>query len=453
MNDRLTKSLHQLKNLNSAKTLSEPQRNHTWLQATPWTEEQHHIFKSSENQFAICALAGTGKTSTLIEYAHRHPAKSKWRYFTYNRHLKKEAQKYQHIVAETWHGYAYQHHGHQLLSGFLSPEDLPYTQANERNFYFSALETYAQTPQEDFDLGHKWITLAQEHGIFLRDSKECEAQLKKLWRQILSKQMKPSSSICLKLLWLSDHHIQGRLLIDECQDLPAITWALIQKQKTPLIIAGDPYQNLYSWQDTVVDWQHYFPTQHWLTQTHRFTQPIADQANFYLRHLGSQNLLQSNPHATSYGGPEVILTRTQLEKSRQYLSFLRQGKMVNIDRRNNPLYQIVSHYEKQPMMDVQDFEQWMSEQASPSWQEAHALYETLTPTEKKALLNQTPSETDLHIMTTHESKGLQFSKATLSNDFKPHDSDSLEQRLLYVAHTRASQLNSPYTALTQEDGF
>src|SRR5665647_3434119 len=78
------------------------------------TKEQYDIIKSTGN-IKINAVAGSGKTTTIIEYAKARPKESKILYLAFNKSVKIEATKkfmekgLNNVVVETAHSLAYKH--------------------------------------------------------------------------------------------------------------------------------------------------------------------------------------------------------------------------------------------------------------------------------------------------------------------------------------------------------
>ncbi|MFN3694774.1 MAG: UvrD-helicase domain-containing protein, partial [Ignavibacterium sp.] len=76
------------------------------------TQEQYDIINSS-GDIKINAVAGSGKTTTIIEYSKSRPKKSKILYLAFNRSVKTEAeQKFaslglDNVKVETAHSLAY----------------------------------------------------------------------------------------------------------------------------------------------------------------------------------------------------------------------------------------------------------------------------------------------------------------------------------------------------------
>src|SRR6476620_9780975 len=78
------------------------------------TSEQYDIINSTGN-IKINAVAGSGKTTTIIEYAKTRPATSKILYLAFNKSVKLEAAKkfadkgLKNVNVETAHSLAHKH--------------------------------------------------------------------------------------------------------------------------------------------------------------------------------------------------------------------------------------------------------------------------------------------------------------------------------------------------------
>lgn len=79
-----------------------------------FTQEQEEIIHST-GDIKINAVAGSGKTTTIIEYAKLQPTDSKLLYLVFNRSVKKDAEKkfreknIFNVKVETAHSLAYKH--------------------------------------------------------------------------------------------------------------------------------------------------------------------------------------------------------------------------------------------------------------------------------------------------------------------------------------------------------
>jgi F-box protein, helicase, 18 len=78
------------------------------------TQEQYDIINSTGN-IKINAVAGSGKTTTIIEYAKARPKNARILYLAFNKSMKSEAIKrftskgLQNVTVETAHSLAYRH--------------------------------------------------------------------------------------------------------------------------------------------------------------------------------------------------------------------------------------------------------------------------------------------------------------------------------------------------------
>lgn len=78
------------------------------------TPEQYEIINST-GDIKINAVAGSGKTTTIIEYARTRPKSSKILYLAFNKSVKEEAKKrfrdkgIENVEVETAHSLAYKH--------------------------------------------------------------------------------------------------------------------------------------------------------------------------------------------------------------------------------------------------------------------------------------------------------------------------------------------------------
>ena len=78
------------------------------------TKEQYEIINSTGN-IKINAVAGSGKTTTIIEYAKARPQHSKILYLAFNKSVKLDAAKrfadkgLDNVKVETAHSLAYKH--------------------------------------------------------------------------------------------------------------------------------------------------------------------------------------------------------------------------------------------------------------------------------------------------------------------------------------------------------
>jgi F-box protein 18 (helicase) len=270
------------------------------------TDEQQAIIHST-GDIRINAVAGSGKTTTLIEYAASRPAGSKILYLAFNKSVKLEAQRkfaaknLTNVKVETAHSLAYKHifrsnHYSLKSSGYKMHEivellDLrgngekhtEYIIANhiskfisyfcnsdkakvqELNYLDTVNDPNAQSFVHSF---YKYI----EDGtrLFLSKMDKGEIEI--------------THDFYLKKFQLSRPVLPyDYILFDEGQDASGAMLSVFLHQKAVKVIVGDTHQQIYGWRYAVNSLEKTdFQTFH-LSASFRFQQPIANLANELLK--------------------------------------------------------------------------------------------------------------------------------------------------------------------------
>jgi F-box protein, helicase, 18 len=117
--------------------------------------EQQAVLSTNHN-VVINAVAGSGKTTTLIEYAKSRPSNSKILYLAFNKTVKTEAiQKFaaagiDHVKVETAHSLAFDHvikfSNYQVQQGYKSYEwcDILNIKTGDRQFSSTSKKVFTQ---------------------------------------------------------------------------------------------------------------------------------------------------------------------------------------------------------------------------------------------------------------------------------------------------------------------
>ncbi|MBN8784410.1 MAG: DNA helicase [Sphingobacteriales bacterium SCN 48-20] len=270
------------------------------------TDEQQAIIHST-GDIRINAVAGSGKTTTLIEYAASRPTGSKILYLAFNKSVKLEAQRkfaaknLTNVKVETAHSLAYKHifrsnHYSLKSSGYKMHEivellDLrgngekhtEYIIANhiskfisyfcnsdkakvqELNYLDTVNDPNAQSFVHSF---YKYI----EDGtrLFLSKMDKGEIEI--------------THDFYLKKFQLSRPVLPyDYILFDEGQDASGAMLSVFLHQKAVKVIVGDTHQQIYGWRYAVNSLEKTdFQTFH-LSASFRFQQPIANLANELLK--------------------------------------------------------------------------------------------------------------------------------------------------------------------------
>lgn len=461
------------------------------------TGEQQLILDSfrSGHDLAIEAMAGTGKTSSLLLCANH--GQDRGVYLAFNRALKEEAQaKFPDTVkVATTHGYAFGAVGRQFAHRLKGARQ-PWAECAR----LLKLKNAVQLRNGDLvlkpgslarltaDMVNRFCYSADtviglEHMPY--DDKfnpEERTQLAVLLLPYAQTYWEDAQNPNGVLRYSHDHYLKAwalrqprldaaYLLVDEFQDTnPCVFDAVNRQTHLQRIVVGDPYQALYGWRGAVDALSRFnVATRLPLTLSFRFGNSIAEIANLFLEQMGAIHLLRGNPERNSsvcdLSEPQAILTRTNAAAVEALLDALEdQLEVALVGGATNVLSfveaaEILKQGGSTRHPDLSLFSTWDAVmdhvEADPvsEFSMLVRLFQTHGGATLSKALRTTVSEAaaDLTISTTHKAKGREFSTVRLSRDLLArvitelyrHDPDALanenpaEQRLRYVAVTRA----------------
>ncbi len=314
------------------------------------TDEQLHIINSSGN-IKVNAVAGSGKTTTILEYIKTHSKSSKILYLAYNKSVKEEAkaklikQGITNVDVHTAHSLAY--HSQNIYNTTLksySPYELPKLLNIESNknkvidkyliahytlklidyFYNSNVEKI-----EDLDLIK--IIFENESLNFVNEYYDYIYYLADLFYQL----MKDGGIQITHDFYLKQYQLHKPKLnydficFDEGQDASPVIWDIVNNQKATKIITGDVNQQIYSWRYAVNMLQNIDFQQFYLTQSFRFNQDIADLA---VRIINWKKYINNDYKISVIGSGnskstkvKALIARTNLEMIDNALEFARKS--------------------------------------------------------------------------------------------------------------------------------
>ncbi|QKF78053.1 UvrD-helicase domain-containing protein [Arcobacter defluvii] len=242
------------------------------------TKEQEEIINSQELSFKINAVAGSGKTTTLLEYAKRN-SNLKILYLAYNKSLQISLQEklkdynlpYMHI--STIHSLAYNRieaynynlaHDlkNQIIENLLIKHELTVNQKayypipeyialmkDLVNFYCNSslialdsklLESY----KKQSDLGAKILELLN------KNEKRVIEHLKTILSAMKNKIIDATHDFYLKMFYLnkkiSTNLPYDLILVDEAQDISDVMIGIVENQSCRRIYVGDSFQQIYT---------------------------------------------------------------------------------------------------------------------------------------------------------------------------------------------------------------
>ena len=274
------------------------------------TPEQQAVIAGNHN-LVINAVAGSGKTTTLLEYARTRPAGSRILYLAFNASVKTEARQrfdaagLTNVVVETAHSLAFKYimHGShmKLVAGYKSHElaDMLGIQTGDRHVDFMLAghvikymnywcnSAVAKVQEADYtQVVHDPKALQFVNNYYERIVQYTREALAKM----NAGQLSITHDFYLKKFQLQAPQLNyDFILFDEGQDASAAMLDVFLKQQATKIIVGDVHQQIYGWRYAVNSLQQVdFPVLP-LSQSFRFNDEVALVANNILswkhRHL------------------------------------------------------------------------------------------------------------------------------------------------------------------------
>lgn len=458
------------------------------------TDEQEaiaqHQLKPSEC-LKVIAYAGTGKTTTLVDYAAQNPGEDML-YLAFNKSVETEAKNKfgPNVVPKTVHALAYGLTGYKfkragIQNGLKSWEiakmarcDL-YTASIVRNSLENFLNSADMCPLPDHIVDDELNRLKDNYKETL-----CET-LSEIFDAMSNEHIPMTHGGYLKLCQLGMPQLKWKIiLLDEAQDTNPVTLALLSNQLqygTKIILVGDPYQQIYSWRGAIDALAKVECTTLRLTKSFRFGENIAHVANRLLSVLFGEAVPVVGTEQPDEAKPKsCIISRTNAEmflraaatkefsvvgeqRFKQLLDDL--SDLYNISRGGRARNRVFARYRNlqeviEQAMETLDYELQMK--ASVVKECGTELPRMIDRVEQNMIAGS-----DIMLTTAHQSKGLEWQNVELSSDFPSlqntrggvktvvdkadmNSEDTIakeECNLLYVACTRAKKKLSPGSSI------
>jgi superfamily I DNA/RNA helicase len=438
------------------------------------TGEQLAIIRSKGN-IKINAVAGSGKTTTIIEYARTRPAGSRILYLAFNRTVKLEAEKkfaaqgLPNVKVETAHSLAYkkvvfQNDYKVRAQGYKTHEvaDLlkikgtgekhtEYIFANHIN-KFAAYFCNSDKPKVQ-DLDYLEMVTDETARAFVRTH---YALIEQGTRLLLSKMDKGAIEVTHDF-YLKKFQLQNPvlpydyILFDEGQDASAAMLDIFLKQKATKVIVGDTHQQIYSWRYAINSLEKAQFKNFHLSTSFRFNQDIADLA---IKILDWKRFFQEQPSVSIKGHGRqtdrkvtAIIARTNLGlllKAIEYITTHKQVKHIYFEGNINSytyadegtsLYDVLSlHNGKydsirdklvQSMGSLDELEEYIEKTEDVQLammveivrEYGNAIPGIIKQLKEKHTSNEEKDKAEVVFSTVHRCKGMEYDAIELVNDF------------------------------------
>jgi F-box protein, helicase, 18 len=437
------------------------------MQLTP---EQLAVLSTNSN-LVINAVAGSGKTTTLIEYAKSRPAHSKILYLAFNKTVKTEAiQKFtvagiNNVKVETAHSLAFDHvvkHSHyQVVAGYKSHEwcDMLGIKTGDRHADF-IIASHVNKFISYFCNSHVLKVQELNYAHVVTDAKakifvnNFYAVIERLTREALAKMDKGDIAVThdfyLKKFQLSHPVLHyDYILFDEGQDASAAMLDVFLKQNCIKIIVGDAHQQIYGWRYAINSLQQVdFPVYN-LSNSFRFDDEVALVAN---KILAWKKQLHQTPAVKIIGAGVVsdtlitkaTLGRTNLGLLLNAISQWQHGNLNKLYFEGNinsytfadegaSLYDVLNLFngkrdkikdkliaEMKSMKELEDYIEKTEDNSLGMIVEVVKEFGNKLPgliSELKQHHTATKEEADRIFSTVHRCKGMEYDEVTLLNDF------------------------------------
>ncbi|MFC0820086.1 UvrD-helicase domain-containing protein [Moraxella marmotae] len=466
--------------------------NHT--RPTPTQEQLAALDMARTGQsFKIVAYAGAGKTTTLGLISEN--LRGRGLYLAFNKAIATEAQgKFPaNVRCQTFHSLAFRHVNRNITAKISLPRLTPTRLADElkltaisterlidgikkpvvltpaklANIISEAIGTFCKTsssyPAPRHITAPSWMSEADAAAL----QQTLYPAFEQRWLQSIDPRHQAgiSHDIYLKLWTLTNPVIPADfILFDEAQDADPLMMGALIRQDKQTIYVGDAHQQIYEWRGALNAMKRLPYPQTLLTQSFRFGEAIADVANVFLTALQETVPLKGNPNCHStlhkslvHGAKDAILCRTNATAMSHLLDGLKLGHKVALQadsqrilrfcqgaeslRNGKSAYGIPELAYFNHWAEVQEFSETGEGGDLKTWVKLIEGHGTATIINALNSLSN-PHHADYVVSTAHKSKGLEWNRVQISDDFL-YDINSLavkitpeELRLLYVACTR-----------------
>ena len=486
--------------MQSQKLLSPSNKHWGCANMATFTDEQMQAIRIAKADISLKVIAppGSGKTTVLNGIANAKPKSQRGLYVSFAADNKNEAKSKlpSHVQAKTGHGLAwsvgeqYQNRLNERLTSriivnhlkinpfYISCSDgslpIEFTESALANMALDAVTCFCQTADQALMPKHIPASNISDASALERLNDIVLFYAQKLWQSLSDPQgsLPCTHDVYLKVWALERPKIQtDYILLDEGQDTNDVLLDVILRQKhAQLILVGDPHQSIFQWRGAVNALARVkLPKQVQLTQSFRFGQPIADIANAVLTEYKKipsfiKGLTSIQSQVEFIEDPDAIISRTNAALMKELLTQNRLGKRVGIAGGTAQIQMMLDGIKDlkegrrstvQDLSVFKDYDELMAYTNTNSGRDLKSVLNQINKygisTLKQAVQNTVKVDThnksavDIVLTTAHRSKGLEWPKVKLANDFKhPHSENPVGQpfdesdiNLLYVAVSRA----------------
>ena len=470
-----------------------------------YTEEQKEIIHY-DGDILVEALSGTGKTTTIKEFIKTRNPESRILYLAFNKSVQKEAElKFEdidnvYIHVKTVHALAYKEiiikKGYEL--GELNIEDvmMKYNISYELAVHIVNYVTlYSRVSEIKVNNVNYKSTIGNSIALQLYEENEDKIVLitRMIIKDMYNKAIPVNHDYYLKLYYMSKPRldkIYDYICLDEAQDSSDITIEIFKDQKCKKVMVGDKHQQIYSWRNAINAMDKVNFKKFKLTESFRFNKNIAEKANQVISWkekilfdktvkdfniIGSGNTKEIKTYGV-IGRTNLSIIKYAIENviiNKNYKKIYFEGGFTgysvtsmytpikDIENIHKGRYNKIKTSYLKDIKSIGELENFISKTEDIYMKQVLELYITYGAYEFINYVNDLKKiciddkyKSDLILTTVHKSKGMEYDKVLLLDDFKDvldfydilKKSDNKyktrmlineEINLLYVALTRA----------------
>lgn len=464
------------------------------------TSEQVEILNETGN-LKINAVAGSGKTTTIIEFAKTRPQESKILYLAFNKSVKLDAKKKFHqqgltnVTVETAHSLAYRHVvmntryrinalGYKIheVAEILriagnGEKHSEFVLANHIKKFFAYFCNSDKRNIEE--LNYLEIVTERKAKAFVKMNYDyIQKRTKELFHKMQQGEIDITHDFYLKRFQLSNPKLHyDYILFDEGQDASAAMLNVFFNQKAIKVIVGDTHQQIYSWRFAVNSLEKANYKTQFLSTSFRFNQEIADLAMSVLswkRFIdGNNNLMIVGKGNNKEVKSKATIARTNLGLLLKAIEFVTENKQVkNIYFEGNfnsytyaedgaSLYDVLNLYNNKrrlirdklirEMQTLRELEEYISKTEDIELgmmveivkEYGNDIPEIIRTIKEKHLNHDHKEQAEMIFSTVHRCKGMEYDSVELANDF------ITEEKIKKLA-TDLKKSDQTYTKLNEE---
>ncbi len=438
------------------------------------TQEQKNIINASGN-IKINAVAGSGKTTTIIAYAIARPKTSKILYLAFNKSVKLDAVKkftekgLNNVRVETAHSLAYKHivfknnykvrpQGYKTyeIAELLGLEEggekhTKYIVANHINKFISYFCNSAKARVQDLNY-LEVVTDPKAKAFVTNFYKYIEMQTRLFLTKMDKGEIEITHDFYLKKFQLLSPKLNyDYILFDEGQDASAAMLDVFFKQPATKVIVGDTHQQIYAWRFAINSLEKADYKSFNLSTSFRFSQDIANLAMEVLKlkkriHIDGPFQIIGNGKVGKIKSKAVI-ARTNLGLLLKAIEYVTESKKVkNIYFEGNinsytyadegaSLYDVLNLYNRRykfikdklisKMNNIEELEEYidktedvqlamMLEIVREYGDEIPGIIKAI---KEKHIGNDDKDKADMIFSTVHRCKGMEYDAIQIVNDF------------------------------------